>query len=298
MTENDENQTSARSVTGMVRAAPGLVRIAASAAWHTTGWTVGVSMRAGSRAVRAAVSGQSPRDLFDAAGRDLREYLRYLLGIVDLEERFMPADEEPLAAAGNGGPPEASTDDLLRRQGAELLRRSADVDFTEDAHPAYERMLAELAPDEGRILRMLAVDGPQPSVDVRSGFIGPTSELVALGQSMIGAEAGCRYPDRVHSYLNNLHRLGLVWFSREQVTDRLRYQVLEAQPEVLDAIKRAGRSARTVRRSIHLTPFGHDFCEQCLPLGDGAQAPANGAGPAEQAEDLERLEGAEGNRPL
>ena len=50
---------------------------------------------------------------------------------------------------------------------------------------------------------------------------------------MIGAEAGCRYPDRVPSYLNNLYRLGLIWFSREPLSDRLRYQVLEAQPDVV-----------------------------------------------------------------
>jgi hypothetical protein len=53
--------------------------------------------------------------------------------------------------------------------------------------------------------------------------------------------------------------------SREPVTDPLRYQVLEAQPEVTQALQRAGRG-RTVRRSIHLTPFGKDFCEAVLPL--------------------------------
>jgi hypothetical protein len=138
MGENDEIQANTRSLTGMIRAAPGLVRIAASAAWQTTGWTAAVSMRAGSRAVRAAASGQSPRDLFDAAGRDVREYMRYLLGIVDLEERFMPDEEESLAETANGGPPEVTTEDVLREQGQELLRRSADVDFPEDSHPAYE----------------------------------------------------------------------------------------------------------------------------------------------------------------
>jgi hypothetical protein len=74
-----------------------------------------------------------------------------------------------------------------------------------------------------------------------------------------------RYLDRVPAYLNNLHRLGLVWFSREPVDDLSAYQVLEAQPEVQKAMDRAGR-ARTVRRSVHMTPFGRDFCEVCLPL--------------------------------
>jgi hypothetical protein len=83
---------------------------------------------------------------------------------------------------------------------------------------------------------------------------------------MIAAEAGCRHPDRVHAYLNNLYRLGLIWFSREPVRDRMRYHVLEAQPEVVAAMRKGGRTARTVRRSVLLTPFGEDFCETCLPL--------------------------------
>jgi hypothetical protein len=81
---------------------------------------------------------------------------------------------------------------------------------------------------------------------------------------MIGAEAGVRYLDRVPAYLNNLYRLGMIWFSREPLEPHA-YQVLEAQPDVLTALK-SGRQGKTVRRSIHLTPFGQDFCETCLPL--------------------------------
>ena len=57
----------------------------------------------------------------------------------------------------------------------------------------------------------------------------------------------------------------MVWFSRETLRDPLRYQVLEAQPEVLEAIHSVSQ-AKVVRRSIHLTPFGEDFCDTCLPL--------------------------------
>jgi hypothetical protein len=113
---------------------------------------------------------------------------------------------------------------------------------------------------------MLADQGPQPAVDVRSGLmpLKSTSELVAAGLSMIGQESGSRHLDDVPAYLNNLFRLGLIWFSSEPLRDPLRYQVLEAQPEVAEALESAGRT-RTVRRSIHLTPFGADFCELCLP---------------------------------
>ena len=99
----------------------------------------------------------------------------------------------------------------------------------------------------------------------RSGVGVVATELIAPGLNMIGAEAGVRHVDRVPAYLNNLYRLGLIWFSREQVGDHLQYQVLEAQPEVTEAMDEAGRGARTIRRSIHVTPFGADFCTLCIP---------------------------------
>ncbi len=155
--------------------------------------------------------------------------------------------------------------DSLHRRGEELLYKSRDVRYEETAHPAYERLLDSLAPDEARILRLMLLDGPQPSVDIRTG--GPlgliSSRLIAPGLSMIGARAGLRYVERVPAYLNNLNRLGLIWFSRETLRDPMRYQVLEAQPDVLGAIHSV-RQAKIVRRSIHLTPFGEGFCRASL----------------------------------
>jgi hypothetical protein len=167
-------------------------------------------------------------------------------------------------AARNGNVP-------LRVRGHELLDLSRDVHYEERAHPAYEQLVEALAPDEARILRLLLFRGPQPAVDVRTG--GPLgliqSRLLAPGLNMIGARAGCRYVERVPSYLTNLNRLGLIWFSRETLRDPERYQVLEAQPDVLAAINSV-RQAKLVRRSIHLTPFGEDFC-RCALVEDDEQ---------------------------
>ncbi|QIG46202.1 DUF4393 domain-containing protein [Nocardioides anomalus] len=153
----------------------------------------------------------------------------------------------------------------MRERGEQLLERSRDVWREEEPHPAYARILDDLAPDEGRVLVHLLRDGPQPAVDVRTG--GPvgvvSSTLVASGLTMIGARAGVRHDDQVPAYLNNLFRLGLVWFSTEQVEDPVEYQVLEAQPDVLAAVHSV-RFAKIVRRSIHLTPFGTGFCRSCL----------------------------------
>src|SRR5439155_25303453 len=94
--------------------------------------------------------------------------------------------------------------------------------------------------------------------------LGVGSELIEGGLSMIAEHAGCRYVDRIHPYLTNLSRLGLIQFSKEQVANPNRYQLVEAQPKVAAAMKRAGRSSRTVHRSIFLNEFGKEFCEVCL----------------------------------
>jgi hypothetical protein len=240
---------------------PGIARIYASAWLHTAEWALEASARVGSRVVRAAASREAPDVLLGDFGEQVRDYAQRFLGLADGD--------------GKRGP-----QDSLREQGAELLRRSADVDYEDETHPAYARILSELAPDEGRILRLLTEQGPQPSIDVRTvGLVVVGSELVAPGLTMIGAEAGCRHVDRVNAYLNNLSRLGLIWFSREPVSDSLRYQVLEAQPEVLEAMRKAGRG-KTVRRSIELTPFGQDFCDVCLPTGTGEIEALGGENPA------------------
>jgi hypothetical protein len=262
-------RTADGEASAVLRAAPQLARFAVAAWWRTTEWSIGASVSTGTRVFQAVVSGQSPGAVLTSLGSELRSNARKLLGIVDsplsaipggsMLDRVIPPDPAPLAVMVPAQP-------SLRELGAALLRQSSDLSHDDDLHPAYARILADLAPDEARILRLLATEGAQPSVDVRTSRpLNIASELVAPGLSMMGAQAGCRHLDRVPAYLNNLFRLGLIWFSREPVRDRLRYQVLEAQPDVAAALKEAGRG-RTIRRSIMLTPFGEDFCSVCLPL--------------------------------
>ncbi|HTX44663.1 MAG TPA: DUF4393 domain-containing protein [Solirubrobacteraceae bacterium] len=237
----------------LIEVLPALMRVAAGI-WIRTGvWALGTSVRVGTRLARASVSPQLVQDV--SAG--LRAYARELLGVTDLDNRvrqLSPPRERPRDRMS------------LRERGAELLRESADVDFDDRTHPAYARILSELAPDEVRILRLLMVDGAQPSVDIRAAnLIGVGTQLVAQGLTMIGTEAGCRHLDRVPAYLNNLRRLGLIASSDDALEDPMRYHVIEAQPDATEAIKRAGR-VKTVHHKVEMTPFGSDFCEVCLPL--------------------------------
>jgi hypothetical protein len=260
----------------LVAALPGLARIGAVASIRLAEWSAAAYVRTLRSLMRAAVNGESAGEVLQRTGEDLVAYFSELLaatsdgGAVPVDDappapdepvgettvEVVDADEHPTAAA-------------LRARGAELLRRSADIDpgDEDEAHPAYVRILDELAPDEARVLRLIMIEGEQPAVDVRTGgALGKLKdELVEPGLNMIAMEAGLRRPEHVKRHLHNLYRLGLIWFSREQLDDPARYQVLEAQPEVAQAMAKAGRG-RTVRRSIGLTPFGVDFCRTCLPV--------------------------------
>lgn len=269
---------------------PGLARIAGGAYVRALTWTAETSVRTGLGLARRLPGAGIAERVAEEAGRQARRSARQLLGVEDVEERlrrlvpdrvgqttraFAPGAS---SASSSSSPEPVDPAEQLRRRGAGLLDRAADVALEEDAHPAYARILDELAPDEARLLRLLATKGPQASVDIRTGRpLGIGSELVASNLTILGAEAGVRYGERVPAYLNNLFRLGLVWFSHDELQDLRAYQVLEAQPEVRDAMHRAGRAPRTVRRSIALTPFGEDFCRVCLPLQAGGLGAAGGA---------------------
>ena len=242
------------TLTEIVEILPGVARLLAGVWLRTAFWSAETSVRV----VRAVLPGDAVK-LVQGTGDGLRDEARRLLGVEEIDDRMQ---ELLPAGRSNGGQTTAE----LRERGAELLRQSADVTDHEEIHPAYARILTEMAPDEARILRLLATGGPQPTVDVRAAnLIGVGSQLVAQGLNMMGTEAGLRYTDRVPQYLNNLDRLGLIWFSHDPLDDPQRYQVLEAQPDTMEAIEKAGR-ARTVHRTVRLTAFGEDFVKVVLPV--------------------------------
>lgn len=253
-----------RADVDLLASAPAFARLAISVYFRALGWGVNVTLRTADGALRLVLTGEGA----DALAAEVRDQLKRLLGISDIEARLGRIPEPPPPAA-NGNGVHADQLALLKELGAELLARSAEVEGEAPAHPAYERILTSLAPDEARILRLMVLEGPRAAVDVRTWRpLDVGSDLIAQGLTMIGQEAGTRFADSVPAYLDNLHRLGLIWFSRDPIEDLSAYQVLEAQPAIQDAMDRAGR-ARMIRRSIRLTTFGRDFCDTCLPLDTG-----------------------------
>lgn len=160
----------------------------------------------------------------------------------------------------------------LRKRGNALIRISYQPDYQRrDMHPSFLRIIDELLPDEARILRFMAVAGTQPVIDVRTKTLFQIgSVLLVSGITMVAQMAGCHWPDRDHHYFANLHRLGLLNFSREPVDDYRRYALLEVQPAAVEAIESVPKAV-TVFRSLRLTPFGEQFIEVCFDT-DGYHA--------------------------
>src|SRR3954453_11275507 len=173
---DDEAGERERLDVSLLRATPTLARLAAGAGIRTAQWSLATSVRVSTRMIRAAAAGESPAQLMNEASNEVRDYPGHFLD--------QPNGSDPLATEPAPPPP---PDVRLRERGAELLARSADVNYNEPAHPAFARILEDLSPDEARLLRLLCKAGPQPAVDVRDAKpLGIASGLVEGGLNMLG----------------------------------------------------------------------------------------------------------------
>ncbi|MDQ2706937.1 MAG: DUF4393 domain-containing protein [Actinomycetota bacterium] len=256
----------------VARALPDVAKVAGEVLWRTNRWTINASLHVGDMVIRGAVSGQSAQVLVEQISAEAKQSLREALGLTEAPDPMPKALRERIGLNGSADTgPKISLADRMNA----LLDASADLTYPDSGHPAYVQLLSELSPDEARILRLFAQRGAQPSVDVRTRRpFGVGSVLIAPGITMIGRYAGCRHTERVPAYLNNLFRLGMVWFSHETLPDQSLYDVLEAQEEVEEAMAKAGRGV-TIRRSIELTAFGRNLCAMTglLPPSDTTARP-------------------------
>ena len=246
-----------------------IARIAAGMTQRATGYSMESGVRTGTRMAYAVANAESPAELLtETRAITLDELQRAGVDIGDHRTEWLDEHDEDLVSE------RPMTRERLREHGERLISKSAEVGREEAFHPAFPSILEEVAPDEARILRLLATEGDQPTVDVRHNeYVPLQSSLVAENLTMIGSDAGCRHPDRTPAYLQNLERLGLVKFSEEPVENLKRYQVLEAQPHV-EAAREAAKRPKSDYGSVHLTELGAEFCETCLPVDVVADRPA------------------------
>lgn len=252
-----------------VETLPGMARLALGAWAQGAAWSIGTGLRAGRRLASAAVSGESAAELIDDVRDETVDGLRKVLEVIDRDSRTQPISDAVSTRLPDRDERRRERVMSLRERGAELLDRAAQVDGDDAIHPGFDRIVDQLAPDEARILRLLVNDGPQAVVYVhRAAPLGIGAREVARRLTLLGREAGCLHPELVPAYIDNLVRLGLVAIRRDPVDDETAYQVLEAQPEVVEAMRSVNSGlfrGQASRRSIHLTDFGRSFCQVCFP---------------------------------
>ncbi|MDX1511359.1 MAG: Abi-alpha family protein [Nitriliruptorales bacterium] len=164
--------------------------------------------------------------------------------------------------------PGVDAEERLRRRFRDLLARSSDVgdDYGE---PALLEIVEQMSPDEARLLRFLAEEGPTPYIDLmRASVVGTGSDAVLYHLSMAAERAGCRHPDRTQAYLENLRRLGVIALPKSPIDGHPDYQLLEGLDLYIQKAKeiRADRNSRPRMRKGHivLTALGQRLIEIAL----------------------------------
>ncbi len=238
---------------------PAAARLAADAWYRSALWSVEAGVTAAEKAGSLALAGLG---IDSRAGADAG---------ASADGGAEAAAKPPRRRGGTAeGRTRRNRPPTLRERGAELLDRAADVaEDPNPVHPGFARIIDQLAPDEARILKLLVNEGPQGIVYVnKAAPLGIGAREIARRLSMIGHEAGCLHIELVAAYLDNLVSHGLVAIRRDALEDEAPYQVIEAQPEVVAALRAAGGTifrGQITRRSVHLTDFGRTFCQVCFP---------------------------------
>lgn len=149
----------------------------------------------------------------------------------------------------------------LREMYANLLASAMDKTTASVTHPAFVRIIEQLAPDEARILAVLADRGSGETlcheVTDESGFRRHNDEYVFQQWDAICNKAGVEHTDNNGAYMDNLLRL------------RILAQVYENKSELIpeggnDHGTWAAHLDSAIDQTIYLAEFGERFISACI----------------------------------
>jgi hypothetical protein len=149
---------------------------------------------------------------------------------------------------------------------SELLKRSLESDTVSGQRDLHVALLRQLVPDEARIIATLAEGPPAPLIHVLARAGG--DRRILENASLIGRLAALTLPSMTPTYVTHLRQLGLVETGPEDTEAKEGYEMLMADREVRAALKEGELSklpARTVRRTLRLSPRGRQLWDACRP---------------------------------
>ena len=177
----------------------------------------------------------------------------------------------------------AGQEPTLRELYANLLATSIDADKAQEAHPSFVDIIRQLTPDEALLFKFISeiFEGFFPVPTISGRVIVHSQDHKSFwhdirNYSLLIDDAGCKYPQLIPGYLDNLCRLGLlenlpVSAATEYLgvpQDQL-YEKLEKSPKVLSEWLPSGsKIKRTItyfkRNVVQLTGLGRQFHSACI----------------------------------
>ncbi len=158
--------------------------------------------------------------------------------------------------------------DLPARMSA-LLRRADEQSRADALADLFHQIIGELVADEARILGALSDGSKYPLI--HAGYaprVGPMTRRLVDNFSSIGKPAGVKLLEHVPAYIAHLRALGLVETGPEDPSLEIKYQILESDVSIRQALeaehKGVGMVARYLRRTLQLTEFGKQFWAACV----------------------------------
>jgi len=152
-------------------------------------------------------------------------------------------------------PSESAAPESLNTKLGKLLDKALDQSTSESQEELYHRLLDQLVADEARIVGALSDGGRSPLVNVYTR----RGQAILTNACLIGRTANVALPKMVPRYVGHLIDLGLVETGPEDPAQQVDYEILTAEPMVLDAAKRAARGplpGRVEKLTLSLSELG------------------------------------------
>lgn len=186
--------------------------------------------------------------------------------VAELKQRM-----EELADARLREPPPASADDC-RHQLAQLLASADNRSLDEACCQQYGAVLAQLCPDQAKMLAVLAPAGRRvPLVHVGAATLpgGAIRHMVLENATALGREAGVTLREHVPRLVGHLRALGLLALGPEDSDAKAAYEMLGADTNVRAALVQVKNELnlwpRVQRHTVALSPFGQELWQAVGP---------------------------------
>lgn len=158
----------------------------------------------------------------------------------------------------------------LQERAARLLARAEEQTPEQATDALFHLLLDQLVADELLILKALAKEAAVPLLHVAIGpRLGPATQRLVSNVSGLGKLAGVRLLGQTPAYIARLRALGLVESAAEDDRLEIKYQMLEADGAVREAVEQAKPGALSTvhyqRRVLQLSDLGRAFWDACAP---------------------------------